>query len=431
VRRTRKAAARRVPGQPSPLDGYHGTRMARTLPRIRADLDFMPSPLPERPGLLIRDPYHYSDATLIIPPPLVECLQHFDGQTSELDLRAHLVRLTGDLRVGEVGQHLIDTLSQAGFLEDEAYYRLREQRRREFAEAPLRQAAHAGTAYPDEADPLRATLDRYLEDSAAWSAPDGLLGIAAPHVSPEGGWQTYRAAYHGIHPGYRDRVFVILGTSHYGAPDRFGLTRKPFVTPFGEARTELALVDRLAGRAPDSVEMEDYCHSTEHSIEFQVVFLQHLLGPEVRILPILVGSFARSVYQGGKPEDQEPVRRFLGELGELAAGCGDRLFWVLGIDMAHMGRRYGDPFAAMADEGVMAEVAERDRGRIARIQEGDADGFWELVRENHDDLKWCGSAPLYTFLRALPQARSRLRHYEQWNIDPQSVVSFAALSFSA
>jgi len=53
------------------------------------------------------------------------------------------------------------------------------------------------------------------------------------------------------------------------------------------------------------------------------------------------------------------------------------------------------------------------------------------VQENHDDLKWCGSAPLYTFLRVLPQARSQLRRYEQWNIDPQSVVSFAALAFSA
>lgn len=399
------------------------------LPRLRMDLDFMPSPLPDRPGLLIRDPYHYSDATLIIPPPLVECLRRFDGNTSELDLRADLVRLTGDVRVSELERHLVETLSKAGFLEDEIYYSLREQRRREFAESPARPPAHAGSAYPDEAEALRITFGRYLEGAGA-PAADGLVGIAAPHVSPEGGWQTYRAAYSALSPAHRDRIFVILGTSHYGAPERFGLTRKPFLTPLGEARTEVALVDRLAARAPASIEMEDYCHATEHSVEFQVVFLQYLFGPDIRILPILVGSFARSLYEGGKPEDQEPIRRFIGELGELAAELGDRLMWVLGIDMAHMGRRYGDPFAAHAGRGEMAAVAERDRSRIERIEQGDADGFWELVQENRDDLKWCGSAPLYTFLRAVPGARSSLRRYEQWNIDPQSVVSFAALAFS-
>jgi hypothetical protein len=53
-----------------------------------------------------------------------------------------------------------------------------------------------------------------------------------------------------------------------------------------------------------------------------------------------------------------------------------------------------------------------------------------LVREKRDDLKWCGSAPFYTFLRAVPQARGELLRYEQWNIDERSVVSFAGLSFS-
>ena len=43
------------------------------------NLDFMPSPAPEHPGLFIRDPYHYSDAMLMIPPGSVQCLECFDG----------------------------------------------------------------------------------------------------------------------------------------------------------------------------------------------------------------------------------------------------------------------------------------------------------------------------------------------------------------
>ncbi len=175
--------------------------------------------------------------------------------------------------------------------------------------------------------------------------------------------------------------------------------------------------------------MEDYCHATEHSIEFQVLFLQHLYGPDVRILPILCGSYARSIYQGGAPEQNDAVARFLGELGEIAAAKSAELCWILGVDMAHMGRRYGDEFAATANTGDMQEVASRDRGRIDRITSGDAGGFWQLVQENRDDLKWCGSAPFYTFLKAVPDARASLLDYEQWNIDEQSIVSFASLAF--
>jgi len=74
-------------------------------------------------------------------------------------------------------------------------------------------------------------------------------------------------------------------------------------------------------------------------------------------------------------------------------------------------------------------VEERDRRRIAALAAGDADGFWEQVRENEDDLRWCGAAPLYAFLKATAPRRGTLLRYEQWNIDPASVVSFAALGF--
>ena len=78
----------------------------------------------------------------------------------------------------------------------------------------------------------------------------------------------------------------------------------------------------------------------------------------------------------------------------------------------------------------LTAVAERDDARVERIVAGDAEGFWGLVMEGgDDDLKWCGSSPIYTFLRAVPQARGQRLGYEQWNIDDESVVSFGALAF--
>jgi len=406
-----------------PIRLYHKSM----LPRLRANLDFMPSPVPDRPGLLIRDAYRYSDATLIIPPALIECLRCFDGETSELDLRQELVRITGDLQVGDLQKNIVETLAASGFLEDAVYEHMREERHRQFAAEPRREPTHSGSAYPDDPSELRQTLGEWM--NGAVNGAGSLMGIAAPHVSPEGGWKSYRAAYGALKSEYKDRTFVVLGTSHYGQPERFGLTRKPFATPLGESAVNLSLVETLVTGAGDAILMEDYCHAIEHSIEFQVLFLQHVYGPDIRILPILCGSFGRSIYDGSAPEDDENIRRFFGALGDLAAREGDRLFWVLGIDMAHMGRRYGDHFTALADEGEMAQVAARDRLRIDRVNAGDAAGFWELVQQNRDDLKWCGSSPLYTFLKVAPHARGELNHYEQWNIDEQSVVSFAGISF--
>ncbi len=403
--------------------------MPDLLPRLRFNLDFLPSSDPKKPGLYIRDPYGYSDATLLIPPPLVQALECFDGEQSAGDLRAELVRITGEIQVGDLEKHLFDSLNEAGFLENNQYRELKAEREASFAAEKIRLPNFAGAAYPAD----RTRLSELM--LARVGGPDGdprTVAVAAPHASPDGGWSTYRAAYRSL-PSIEeasDRTFVILGTSHYGAPDRFGMTRKQFLTPFGEARTNVALVEELENAASGAIRMEDYCHAVEHSIEFQTVFLQHLYGPAVNILPVLCGPFVKSVYEGGRPEDNPQVAAFFDALGNIAAREGRKLFWVLGVDMAHMGRRYGDSLRAKAAIGEMLAIEARDRKRIAEINDGNREAFWSLVQEGHDDLKWCGSAPFYTFMKVMPGIKGELLDYHQWQIDSESVVSFGAMRFS-
>ena len=404
--------------------------MSKALPRLRADIDVMPSPSPEQPGLLVRDPYRYSPAMLIIPPALIASLAFFNGEQTDLDLKADLYRRTGQLVGGEVIDSFVQTLQSQGFLETEEYYRMREARQQDFRDAPARGPSHAGAAYPDQPEELRSQCREYFE-SCENSIPDppGVIALAAPHVSPFGGWKGYATAYRRLAPSLADKTFVVLGTSHYGAPQRFGLTRKPFVTPLGTLEVDAPRVDWLAERAGDAVLMEDYCHAIEHSIEFQCVFVQYVLGAGVRILPILCGPFFESLASGRLPESHPAVARFFDALGELAEREGPRLFWILGIDLAHIGKRYGDRFSASAGQGPMAVVREQDCERLGRACAGDREGFFELLHPEQDRLRWCGYSALYTFLKAVPEARGNLLHYEQWNIDPESVVSFAALEF--
>jgi len=393
----------------------------------------MPSPVADRPGLLIRDPFRYSDTVIIVPPALVPALACFDGAHSELDLREVLTRITGEIEVADLLQQLASALSVSGFLEDEAFAERRTQVETAFAQASQRAAAHAGSAYPTEPAAVSERLQAYFDGeggTASENEADGACAIAAPHVSPEGGWRSYASAYRVWADVPSDTTFVVLGTSHYGTPERFGLTRKPYVTPLGASEIDLDGVEQLASAAPEAIGMEDYCHAVEHSIEFQVLFLQHRFGPGVRVLPVLCGAFARSLFEGGRPEDDPGVGRFLDALGKLAAVRGRALRFVLGVDMAHVGLRYGDREAALVDSEPMRAVEKRDRERLDPVMAGDAAGFWALVRDGADrELKWCGASALYTFLHTVPTARGRLLRYEQWNIDPQSVVSFAALAF--
>ena len=409
--------------------------MAKPLAPLRRDLDLFPSPDREHPGLVIQDRNQFSPHQVVVPPLLVQVLELFDGQNTSLDLRAALTRLTGELDTSGLASHLEATLSQAGFLEDDAFAALRDERLGEWRAAEVLPFSHAGPLnYPEDPAALRSQFDDWFR---AVPAPGvrPVRAIASPHASPGAARRSYAGAYHALASSLSreeaaSKTFVILGTSHYGEIDCLGTTRKDFETPVGRAKVNRDLLATLQRDGGPGVLDEDYYFSLEHSVEFQVVFLQYLYGPDIRILPLLCGSYARSIYLGGDPEKADDVRRYLDALGGLESRHGDSLVWVLGVDMAHIGKRYDDPAPVTANTGAMLDVEQKDRARIASLNAGDTAGFWAQVQENRDPLKWCGSAPFYTYLRACPQVRGELLDYEHWQIDPESVVTYGAMRFA-
>ena len=414
--------------------------MSNVLPALRRALDILPSPQADQPGLLLRDPLGYAEAVLYVPPTWALALRCLDGEHTELDVQELLTRATGGLVFSDEVREFVGVLRQEGFLETEEFERRREQRHKAFLALPERPAAHAGSAYPASAAEIRATFAEYFNSvGIAAGRPGDLVGVAAPHVSPEGGRNCYAETYRRLAalPSLAERTFMVLGTSHWGTAGKFGLTHKPFVTPLGTLRVDDEMVSWLEQHGAGAVNSEDYCYAFEHSIEFQCVFLQYALGPDLKIVPILCGPLGESPpaetaglkVSATSAESEKGLESFLDALAQLAEKHKDRLFWVLGIDLTHLGRRYGSPFAALANQGRMAEVAEQDRRRLELVCAGDSRGFFELVSAGGDELNWCGHSTLYTFLRAIGQVRGRLLRYEQWNIDPQSVVSFASVEF--
>lgn len=344
-----------------------------------------------------------------------------------------MTRRTGQLDTEEAARHLEEALSQAGFLEDEVFGAMSEGIRRAWLEQSTIPHSHSGPGnYPDDAAGIRRDFELWT-GKASPGGSDPVRAVASPHASPGAVRSSYGAAYRALAGGLSvedaaGKTFVILGTSHYGTPDRLGVTRKQFTTPLGAAVTDASLLAELEKHAAGGLIDEDRCFAREHSIEFQIVFLQYLYGPGVRILPLLCGTFAHGLMRGLAPESDEMVRRNLEALAAMNARHQEKLVWVLGVDMAHIGRRYHDDESVRAGGARMTEVESADRARIASIVSGDAAGFWDQVQVNRDPLKWCGSAPFYAYLRAVSGGPGRLLSYEQWQIDRESVVTAGALT---
>ncbi|MCW5832363.1 MAG: AmmeMemoRadiSam system protein B, partial [Labilithrix sp.] len=258
-----------------------------------------------------------------------------------------------------------------------------------------------------------------------------LVGLVAPHIDPWRGARCYGAAYRALAAGLPDdaETFVLLGTSHAPMREPFALCRKAFATPLGPMEADFDAIDAIATACDFDPYADQFNHKREHSLEFQAVFLRHLLGKRrARIIPILAGLGAHQ-QSGESPTRSRSITRFYDALRKVIDRR--RAVVIAGADLAHVGPRFGDPRAL--DEAERARLDSVDRDSLARAERVDAEAFWEHVASDLDSRRVCGLGPMYSLLRTIdPRARGEVRHYEQ-TVDPDegSIVSHAAVGFYA
>lgn len=385
----------------------------------------------------LRDPAGYTSSIVVLAPPLLEIVSLFDGEHSVADIQAALMRRYGELVERDRIAELAASLDEHGFLDSERFAALKAAVDGEFLGAAVRAAGHAGGAYPVEPDALRVAFDGFFAPPAGpgpieATAPGtaALRGAIAPHIDFHRGGPAYAWAYREVAERCPADVFVIFGTCHASMGDPFALTRKDYDTPLGPVPVDRELVERLTARAGQDCFASELAHRTEHSIEFQAVFLQYLFGGrrEVSIVPVLSSFVHEALARGKRPEDDPRVVRFLDALGETLAASGRRVALIAGADLAHMGPRFGDP--EPVSPGELTRIEREDRAMLATVEAGDAGAFFDSVVADGDRRRICGLSPIWALLRTLDPARGTLRRYGQWP-DPQGVVSFASLTFDA
>jgi AmmeMemoRadiSam system protein B len=351
--------------------------------------------------------------------------QFFDGQTS-LDHARVISQQKGVATTVEQLAELAARLDAAFLLDSPAL--------QDYLAGPIREPSCVGVYSADPGE-LRGQLGSlFVESGLPGPKPaeedGGLRAVLAPHMDYGRGGQVYGHAFKEVFDRSAARVFVIVATSHYSTA-RFSLTRQSFCTPFGVMPTDVAYVDRIANEYGDGAFGDPLAHFPEHSIELEVVLLQYLYEQrrDVRIVPLLVGSFFDAVRARQSPAMRADIARMVRALQVAEQACGEEVCYIISGDLAHIGPKFNDPEPVHPVQ--LAASREQDNRIIEHAAAADANGYFDVIAEEGDARRICGLPPTWLTLAATRPSAGRLLKYDQYveTAEGFESVSFASMAF--
>jgi AmmeMemoRadiSam system protein B len=412
------------------------------IPKLRL-IDAFPVEQDGKTVIYLKDPLNLA-TPLGVSPVGYFILAHFDGRRSLTDIQeAYAKQFNSVLPTGQLNS-FIDMLDEHYYLQSERFRAHQDAVVEEFRSQPTRVPVHVGSVYKADPAELTAQLDGFFTAAQGPGLPNGqTLGstpkaIVAPHIDFHRGGPGYAWAYKSLAESDGADLYILLGTSHYSARTPYILTLKDFATPLGLVETDREFVQRLQAKCTQDCFVDEYLHRSEHSLEFQIVFLKYsaqrraaLTGdPEkpFKIAPILVSSFHSAVASQTVPEKDSAVATFLRALRESAKEEARQVCFVAGVDLAHVGRQFGDREPITND--FLRWVESEDQELVNRLAVLDAPGFFKAIAKDQDKRRICGFSPLYSLIHLLDRSQGKHLNYSQaFTPETGSAVTFTSLTF--
>ncbi|MDE2888271.1 MAG: AmmeMemoRadiSam system protein B [Gemmatimonadota bacterium] len=422
------------------------------LPRVR-NIEVIPIDKGGERMFYVRDPLEIAPQPLLLGPAGVFVLSHLDGRHTIDQILESLQKALpgGEMGVGEV-RHVLGKLSESCYLDDPVAAARAARIREEFERSDVRRAWHAGTAYPNDPGELAGMLDEFFETAASSEKAhvgdkcgvreERLAAIMCPHIDLRAGGETYPPAFNALaaasgseHPC---ELFVILGVAHNGGTEpgeSFAIaTRKHYETPFGRVPTDSDVVEDWSDRAGRDVTNEQWLHRTEHSVEFALLFLQYIRAradlPPFRVVPVLLGSVDHYLHEGKNPLKAPEVANELEALRAAVSASGKRSLYVLSVDLAHIGPKFGHPDRIDDAAAVACEAADREL--LGYAQRFDAAGLCRSLHADRNSRNVDAVAGLFSLHTLLADAECRgdlLSYGQNRQDDTGSLVSYASMAF--
>ena len=385
----------------------------------------------------VRDPQNIASETLVISPDVYYLLYYLDGRHSweeiKQEYKAGCAKALDDEDLHEILGHL----DKHYFLDNDNFADRLKRLEQNFLDLPARPTAHAGQSYEAAPDALAAQIDGFFENPEGAGKPvmNGaatmpIKGLVAPHIDVRLGGPCYSHAYRALLESAGADCFVILGTGHSGLAGLYSTLAKDFDTPFGPVRHDAGFIKLLEKNYPAIGQSEVLPHRTEHVIEFQVIFLKHLLRnfPDFTIVPLLCSFSYHALTDPRFAREKKIVETFSKALKATIEQFDKRVCLIASVDFCHVGPRYGDP--ASPDVAFLKKVSQFDKSLFKHIEKLDADAFCNTVAAEQDKYRVCGFSSVYTMLNAIDASKVRMLNYADTTVDNQnSKVTFASMSF--
>ncbi len=410
------------------------TEMKVQNPKVRP-LEAFPVQMSGREMIGIKDTTGISTEIIFVPPEAFFLISLMDGTHSLRDLQAAYMHKYGELLFTDKIEELTDQLDSYYFLEGPRFLNHLRHIQEEFKAADIRKAAFAGRGYEDHPERLKAQLRGYFTDKEGPRPLEegekrrAIRGIVAPHIDFARGGACYAHAYNTVGESTGADLYVILGTCHTPMTNPFAFTRKTFETPLGKVAVEGELVEKITQRLPFDPFGDEFSHRQEHTIEFQVLLLQYILGNRrFKILPILCSSFHEMIKQRASPLEDPLYREAIAILKEVVSPL-PHTCCIASADLAHVGPQFGDH--EMVTPGVLAEVRGKDLEMLNSVERLNEEDFYRFILQEGDRRNICGLPPIYALLHLIEAQKGELLKYQQWR-DPQGMgmVSFASMVFT-
>ena len=405
--------------------------MDDTPPLARRDLEFFPVQHEGQQFVLIRDQLGLVEEGKAVGLPLYQIMTLLDGTTTVRDLQMELMRQRGGVLVGaDEINGLLRHLDESFLLDSERFKNAKERIIADFSSQRIRPCSHCGKSYPENPSELRVRLDEILNSELSIPEAEGnLTALVAPHIDLNVGYKGYSSAYQLLKHTAPSRV-ILLGVGHQLQNALFSLTDKDFETPLGITKNDQTSISRLRESGQDIIASDDFIHRSEHSIEFQIIFLQHLLADNpFTIIPILCGSLQMGIPEYTRQAYHEKAGPFLEELRLILSDPAKETLLVAGVDFSHTGPKFGHEMPATF---LQNSSQEHDQNLLKHLSRLDAANFWEESRRVNDQFNVCGFSALACLLEVLPESNGKILNYEIWHEEPtRSAVSFASVAFTS
>jgi MEMO1 family protein len=380
--------------------------------------------------LVVNDPSNLSVGNIVIAGPALYVFSLLDGRHDLEEIQQEFEKQYGQALPREELEEMLAQLDAAHYLDSDNFANYFKSLVDDYRVAPARVSGNgAGLGLNGNyAGTIREMMSR-CEVALTGNGERRLAGLVAPHLDYARGTPCYADAYGVLATMPAAKRFIILGTNHFGRATSTVATRKDFQTALGTTRTDREFIAALEQRCDADLCEHEFDHLREHSVELQVLVLQHLFGSQnFEIVPVLCqdpcGPTGTGPYDGRGVD----LHVFAEALGELVRKDDTPTVIIAGADLSHVGRRFGD--SRDLDATFLSEIDRYDRKALAAVSKNDNAKFLNILTDAGNETRICSVGCIYALMTALPDARAELLRYHQAaDSKTDTCVTCAAVAF--